>query len=549
MPYNQLLKIDNEDGVNSVAWSPDGTKIVSGSDDNTIRVWDVSNNDHIKLEGHTEGVWSVAWSPDGTMIVSGSEDKTIRIWDVSNNKHIKLEGHEDAVHSVAWYGNMIVSGSRDKTIRVWDVSEKENIKNIKTLKGHTEGVWSVAWSPDGTKIVSGSRDKTIRIWNTSDGEMEQSLEGHTDMVLSVAFNHDGTKIVSGSHDHTIRVWDTNTGGCLIKWTNYGHSINSAVFNHDDTKIAVASDSNTIYIVNIQLDKPTNSDWLNAELIGDENDDENISHTGSINSVAWSPDSTKIVSASDDATIRIWSETRCLMKKKDLYAMVNPTIKIMKDYTFYTYKLKDEEICVEIPNKQDYEGYYTAILHKYTRNNEILFENNTTLGTLTREIKLQYEEGTLEILSVYTGAIGICTKAVAYTMKSLLNYINKLGFYALDGAVLIQSSNPCAAFNCYDRAFRMNGFNMSEPNEFTRFQKYYEEFEYWNKKYEKNENYNDFLEYRFESYTNEKQKLLKRENEVKRKLEKLIEEKKIISKDIKKIKKLPPIDKKIKKLKF
>ena len=219
-------------------------------------------------------------------------------------------------------------------------------------------------------------------------------------------------------------------------------------------------------------------------------------------------------------------TRCVMKEKELYVIVvKPTIKINKEYTCYTYKLKDEEICVEIPNKQDYEGYYAAILHKYTRNNEILFENSNTLGTLTQKIKLEYEEGTLKISSVYTGAIGICTKAVAYTMKALLNYINELGFYALDGTVLISSSNPCAAFNCYDRAFRMNGFKMSKPNEFTRFQKYYEEFENQKKKYEKNKNYDDFFEFRFESYTNEKQKLLKHENEVKIELEKLEEEKK------------------------
>ena len=116
------------------------------------------------LEGHSNYVRSVAYSPDGTKIISGSEDNTIKIWDANTGECLKtLEGHSNYVNSVAFSpdGTKIISGSNDDTIKIWDANTGECLK---TLEGHSDNVRSVAYSPDGTKIISGSYDNTIMIW-------------------------------------------------------------------------------------------------------------------------------------------------------------------------------------------------------------------------------------------------------------------------------------------------------------------------------------------------------------------------------------------------
>jgi WD40 repeat protein len=155
------------------------------------------------LTGHSHCVYSVAYSPDGKHIVSGSHDKTVRVWNGSSGFEIfpALRGHEDAVLSVAFSpdGKRIISGSRDKTVRVWDA--KSGVEILLCLQGHEGAVCSVAISPDGTRFISGSADKTVRIWDAQLGvEILPALHGHGHVVMAVAFSPDGTQIVSGSGD-------------------------------------------------------------------------------------------------------------------------------------------------------------------------------------------------------------------------------------------------------------------------------------------------------------------------------------------------------------
>ncbi|MDC3223735.1 protein kinase, partial [Mariniblastus sp.] len=159
------------------------------------------------INGHTSIVHSVAFSPDGNSIASGSRDGTFKIWDAKTGKvKLTLKRHRASVYSVAFSpdGNSIVSGSGDSTLKIWDAKTgKEKL----TLKGHTGTVLSVAYSPDGNRIVSGSWDNTIKIWDAKTGEEKLALKGHADHVESVAFSPDGNSIVSGSFDRTIKIWD------------------------------------------------------------------------------------------------------------------------------------------------------------------------------------------------------------------------------------------------------------------------------------------------------------------------------------------------------
>ncbi|KAI0026732.1 quinon protein alcohol dehydrogenase-like superfamily, partial [Vararia minispora EC-137] len=203
-----LTRIDVGSSVNAVAFSPDGTRVVSSSDDHSVRIWDASTGQQVQmLGGHTSWVMSVAFSPDGTRVVSGSDDHSVRIWDASTGQQVQmLDGHTESVTSVAFSpdGTRVVSGLSDNSVRIWDASTGQQVQ---MLDGHTSWVTSVAFSPDGTRVVSGLSDNLVWIWDASTGQQVQMLDGHTESVTSVAFSPDGTHVVSGLYNNSVRIWN------------------------------------------------------------------------------------------------------------------------------------------------------------------------------------------------------------------------------------------------------------------------------------------------------------------------------------------------------
>jgi WD40 repeat protein len=195
--------------VTSIVFSSDGSQIISGSEDGTVRIRPVASSEEqlAPIPGHDARVSQVVFSSDGLRLVSGSVDKTVRIWDGLTCEELAvLHGHEDAVWTVAYSpdGTRVISGSRDHTVRVWDALD---FQEIAVLPGHRNDVTFVTFSPDGALIASCSNDHTVRLWSSSTLQQFARLEGDTDKVWSVAFSPNGTRLVSTSADKTVRVWD------------------------------------------------------------------------------------------------------------------------------------------------------------------------------------------------------------------------------------------------------------------------------------------------------------------------------------------------------
>ena len=277
--------------VFSVAFSPNGQTIASGSWDDTIRLWDVNTGTELKkITGNTSNVLTLAFSPNGQTIASGSSDNTVRLWDVNTGTELKkFTGHTRTVYSVAFSpnGQTIASGSSDDTIRLWDVNTGTQLKKF---TGHTENVRSVAFSPNGQTIASGSSDDTIRLWDVNTGTQLKKFTGHTENVRSVAFSPNGQTIASGSSDDTIRLWDVNTGTQLKKFTGHTENVRSVTFSPNGQTIASGSNDNTVRLWDVntgtELKKFTGHTWY-------------------VLTVAFSPIGQTIASGSWDRTIRLW----------------------------------------------------------------------------------------------------------------------------------------------------------------------------------------------------------------------------------------------------
>lgn len=192
-----------------------GNRIVSGSDDNTLKVWSAVTGKCLRtLIGHTGGVWSSQMSIEGNIIISGSTDRTLKVWDAESGlcRHT-LFGHTSTVRCMHLHGSRVVSGSRDATLRVWDITDGACLH---ILVGHLAAVRCVQY--DGKLVVSGAYDYMVKVWNPERQECLHTLQGHTNRVYSLQF--DGVHVVSGSLDTSIRVWDAESGS--LRHTLMGH---------------------------------------------------------------------------------------------------------------------------------------------------------------------------------------------------------------------------------------------------------------------------------------------------------------------------------------
>ncbi|PVG00496.1 YVTN repeat-like/Quino protein amine dehydrogenase [Serendipita vermifera] len=277
--------------VCSIALSPDGSKIVSGSSDKTVRIWDSTTSEAVAtLKGHLSSITSMDFSSDGLHIVSGSEDNTASIWDAASGKFIVTVEVHSPITSVKFSPDewCLVCGHQIG-MSLWNWRTGTEITHFGLDIGYTT---SVSFSPDGRRVVSGHRDQPIRFWDAITGRFLGAVDGDLGSVRSVVFSPDGKAIASGGSDGTVRIWDS---GKVIVLRGHSDEVVSVAFSPDGSKIISGSLDKAVCIWNFTTSLvPTRFEG----------------HSGGVNSVAFSPDGRIIFSGSMDGVIRTWDSANC-----------------------------------------------------------------------------------------------------------------------------------------------------------------------------------------------------------------------------------------------
>jgi WD40 repeat protein/serine/threonine protein kinase len=277
--------------VESVCLSANGRHALSGSFDDTLKLWDVASGRSLRtLEGHTNWVESVCLSGDGRLALSGSWDATLKLWEVASGRCLRtLAGHTDRVSSVCLSGDgrYALSGSYDYTVRLWEVPSG---RCLRTFEGHKGFVYSVCLSVDGRRALSGSDDRTLRLWEVASGRCLRTFEGHTNWVQSVCLSADGRHALSGGKDKTLKLWEVASGRCVRTFEGHTGIVYSVCLSVDGRHALSGSDDHTVKLWEVASGRCVRTFE---------------GHTGSVSSVCLSADGRHALSASSDKTVRVW----------------------------------------------------------------------------------------------------------------------------------------------------------------------------------------------------------------------------------------------------
>lgn len=289
-------------GISCVGFSPDGTQIVSASDnftDTTAIVWNAATGETIAtLQGHSAGINCACFSPDSNNVVTGSSDSSAIIWDATSGQLLlTLEGHSDSVNSADYSpdGERIVTGSIDNTAVVWNAVTGEKLL---TFQGHSAEINGATFSPSGEHIATCSDDTTAIVWDASSGQELLTLEGHSRDVRCVKFSPDGKRIATGSNDDTAIIWDASSGQKLLTIQGKSDDVHTMSFSPDGRWVVLGSSGDTFAVFDAFDGSERFAIPGPRELrLGQPGDN-----------VTFSPDGTRLVDGCEDGEVRVWNLT-------------------------------------------------------------------------------------------------------------------------------------------------------------------------------------------------------------------------------------------------
>ncbi len=285
-----LTAYGHSGAVLGVAYTPDGSRLLTASSDGTARVWDARTGvPRLELVGHTGPVTGIGSTPDGRLAVTSSSDNTARVWDLRTASTVReLQGHTAAVTTVALFpdGKRVVTGSDDKSARVWDLTTGQTLRE---LKGHGSRITGIAVAPDG-RVVTASSDGTARIWNTATGETQFELVGHSSALNAVTVSPDGLRVLTASDDKTVRVWDLATGKPVEEFPKQERAVLGVAISPDGCVAATTGTDRIVRFWDIGTGKPLGV---------------RSGHTDLPTTVCFAPDGIRVATAGGDLTARIW----------------------------------------------------------------------------------------------------------------------------------------------------------------------------------------------------------------------------------------------------
>ncbi|MHB1424443.1 MAG: WD40 domain-containing protein [Gemmataceae bacterium] len=288
MPPAPERALTHPDAVRTAVVSADGKRLFSGGSDRIVRSWNLADArmPERQFSGHTAAINAVAGSADGKLLASAGDEETIRFWDQSNGQEIaRIGAHAAAVTSLAFHNDgRLMSASRDGSIKLWQPPTEAK------LFAHPGQVSSAVLSTDGSRLLTGCGDKQVRLWNLTDGRIERPFHGPTLGVLCVAMNQAGTQVAAGCADKTLFVWEAATAKEIKKFTLEA-AVKSVAFSPDGKLLAGGLANNTIHLFDAAMGKEIKTFK---------------GHSGAINAIYFTSKSDRLVSASADKTVQVWT---------------------------------------------------------------------------------------------------------------------------------------------------------------------------------------------------------------------------------------------------